>query len=112
MENGEIILKPKDDYGDYSPNTYCGQRDNRVLMIHPDSVLRIIKRFCADIGEPFPYTTTTIIKALDEEGLIERGRNSATKVTNINGHSKRLLYIYIDKAAKLVELPSDPDVVL
>ena len=97
IESGVIVLKRKGEPGEYTPSFHSGLEDDTYLMIHPDSVHRQVKKLCSDAGEAFPFTMRAIMKALVEEGIVEPGKDTTTRVTKVDKSTLRLLFLRKDR---------------
>lgn len=105
LESERINLKKCDrTFDDYTPNNCIGYEDEEYFYLHSSLAQKEVRRFCAEQGESFTISEKALLKALDAEKLLIKGKDGKNTVQHsFGGKNRRYLVIRKSKARKIYD---------
>ena len=103
-----LLIADNEDLFIMNEKIYLGfYTNNNELWLDFDSAYKFVKQYWRDMGEDFMSTERQVKESLSEAGLIWYARNSKGRIEYVKkakkGHRRRMLVLYIDKCAKVME---------
>ena len=95
IESGQAVVLNRVHPPEYLPKGFVGYEDDENYYLNADAAHTMVKSLCEKQDEHFTITKNALLQALAEEGILERNQKSGknTKSLNVNGKTKRLLWI-------------------
>lgn len=86
-----------------TPPSFIGYENSHFFYLNSDMAHRTVKRLCEEQGESFSISQRGLLKALAEEGLIEKSEGQNTKSVRFGNNTKRVLCLYKSKAQMIAD---------
>lgn len=101
LESGQAVVLNR--FGDcnFIPNNFIGYVDDNCYYLISDIAHKAVKKLCEEQGEVFSISQRGLLKALAEEGLIEKSEGQNTKSVRFGDKTKRVVCL-IKSKAKLI----------
>ena len=101
LESGQATVLNRFGEYDFIPSSFIGYEDDNCFYLISDIAHKAVKKLCEDQGEVFSITPRGLLKALAEEGLIEKSDGQNTKSVRFGDKTKRVVCL-IKSKAKLI----------
>lgn len=101
LESGQATVLNRFGEYDFIPNSFIGYEDDNCFYLISDIAHKAVKKLCEDQGEAFSISQRGLLKALAEEGLIEKSDGQNTKSVRFGDKTKRVVCL-IKSKAKLI----------
>lgn len=103
LESGQAVVLNRFADTEITPPNFIGYEDDHFFYLNSDMAHRTVKRLCEEQGEAFSISQRGLLKALAEEGLIEKSEGQNTKSVRFGNKTKRVLCLYKSKAQMIVD---------
>ena len=98
LESGQAVVLNRYADAEITPPNFIGYEDDTFFYLNSDMAHKTVKRLCEEQGEVFSISQRGLLKALAEEGLIEKSEGQNTKSVRFGSKTKRVLCLYKSKA--------------